>query len=406
MVGLRETRPVVRALRPPRRRLLQVSTAVALIGALVVLAALMSTASPAVNAAERQWTCLPGTTPADLDRLFVSEPGGVVGADYQRTTPLPNGRVLWTFQDAEVRRPNGSTILVHNIAMVQNANCFSVLIGGTAADPRPWLFSESTTPFVRWFWPLGAEVGVDGRVYVFAAEMHERSPGYLVRTEPTSTVVAVVDTATWTVVGATAAPNPSADLYGWSIESDSTWTYLFAQCHRQFGFDPYIFVFAHDQSCANRVTVGRVPKGQLLAAPTYWTGRGWSADPAAAAPIIETSGRMVNATQFVLSNNTWMAITKVDDWWGDRILVERAERAVGPYSVVAEIRANPRCPADRCNTYFASWIPTSPGQLMFGMSHNQWNGVASEFYRPSFTAVPAPAYTVSSAQRCSLGHCR
>ena len=75
-------------------------------------------------------------------------------------------------------------------------------------------------------------------------------------------------------------------------------------------------------------------------------------------------------------------------------------------TVVAEIRANPRCEAPRCNTYFASWIPTTvPGQLMFAMSHNQWNGVASAFCRPSFAAVPAPAYTVSSAQRCSLGHC-
>lgn len=99
----------------------------------------------------------------------------------------------------------------------------------------------------------------------------------------------------------------------------------------------------------NRVTVGRVPRGQLSAAPTYWTGRGWSADPAAAVPVIETADRMVNATQFVRSNNTWMAIT-----------------------VVAEIRANPRCEAPRCNTYFASWIPTTvPGQLMFAMSHNQ-----------------------------------
>ena len=158
-----------------------------------------------------------------------------MGADYQRTTPLPDGRVLWTFQDAEVRRADGSTTQVHNIGMVQNANCFSVLIGGTANDPRPWLFAESTTPFVRWYWPLGAEIGADGSLYVFAAEMNERSPGYLVRTEPSATM--------------------------------------------------------------NRVTVGRVPRGQLSAAPTYWTGRGWSADPAAAVPVIETADRMVNATE-------------------------------------------------------------------------------------------------------------
>jgi hypothetical protein len=350
-------------------------------------------------------TCLAGTTPADLDRLFVSEPGGVVGADYQRTTSLPDGRVLWTFQDAEVRLPSGSTTLVHNIGMVQNGSCFSVLMGGTPGNPRPWLFADSTTPFSRWYWPLGAEVGADGLLYVFAAEMSERSPGYLVRTEPTSTAVAVVDTRTWTILRTTAAADSGTALYGWSIESDDTWTYLFAQCHRQFGYDLHIYYYAHDRSCANRVTVGRVPKGMLLATPSYWTGRGWSADPSAAAPILETAGRMVNATQFLRVSNVWMAITKVGDWWGDRILIERAERAVGPYSVVAAIPALPKCAID-CNTYFASWVPSAlPGRLVFGLSHNRWDGIASEVYRPSFAAIAAPSYTVSTAQRCSLGHC-
>jgi hypothetical protein len=290
--------------------------------------------------------------------------------------------------------------------MVQDGTCFSVLMGGTPADPRPWLFAESTTTFVRWFWPLGAEVGVDGLLYVFAAEMYERGPGYLVRTEPTSTAVAVVDPATWSVVRNTRPANPSAALYGWSIESDDAWTYLFAQCHRQFGYDLYIFYAAHDVSCANRVTVGRVPRGQLLAAPTYWTGRGWSASAADASPIIETADRMVNPTQFVRAENNWMAITKVGDWWGDRIVIERAERAVGPYTVVANIAAQPKCPAD-CNTYFASWVPSSrPGELVYGLSHNRWDGIASAVYRPTFAPVAAPAYTVSTAQRCSLGHCR
>ena len=235
--------------------------------------------------------------------------------------------------------------------------------------------------------------------------MYERSPGYLVRSEPTSTVVAAVDTQTWTVLRATAPADPSDALYGWSIESDDTWTCLFAQCHRQFGYELHIHYYAHDQSCANRVTVGRVPKGMLLATPTYWTGRGWSADPLAAAPIMETADRMVNATQFVRVSNVWMAITKVGDWWGDRILIERAERAVGPYSVVATIPLSPKCAID-CNTYFASWVPSSlPGQLIFGLSHNRWDGIATEVYRPTFTAIVAPTYTTSGAQRCSLGHC-
>lgn len=44
--------------------------------------------------------CLTDLEPETLNRLFDTEPGGVVGADYQRAFALPNGRVFWTFQDA------------------------------------------------------------------------------------------------------------------------------------------------------------------------------------------------------------------------------------------------------------------------------------------------------------------
>ncbi len=349
--------------------------------------------------------CLQQVTPDQLGQLFVTEPGGVVGADYQRATPLSNGSVLWTFQDAEVRRPNGSTTLVHNIGMIQRGNCFTVLMSGTATDPLPWLFASNTTKFAHWYWPLGAEMGTDGRVYVFMAEMVERGPGYLSRVEPISTVVAGVDIDSLEVVVFDAPANASAALYGWSIESDSTWTYLYAQCHRQFGYDQYIYVYAHDRQCSSIVTVARVPRGQLLATPTYWTGSGWRPDPAAAVPVIETAGRMVNATQIVRANSSWMAITKVGDWWGDRILVERASRATGPFSIVADIAAIPKCAVD-CNTYFASWIPTAdPTRLVFGLSHNRWDGIATEVYRPTFASVAAPVHTMSTADRCSLTYC-
>jgi hypothetical protein len=365
-----------------------------------------SGAEPSGAASNRGSFCLAGQLPGDLDSLFVGEPAGVMGADYQRTTALPDGRVLWTFQDAEVRKTDGSTTLVHNIGMVQDRNCFTILMNGSPESPRPWLFDLQTNPYIRWYWPLGAEMGADGLLHVFVAEMNERMPGaYLGRVEPTATYTAAVDLRTFDVVGSAAPYNSGPALYGWSIESDEHWTYLFAQCHRQFGFDPYIYVFAHDQSCANRVTVGRVPKGQLHQPPSYWNGRSWQGDPGQARPIMPTAGRMVNATQFVRVNNNWMAITKVGDWWGDRILIEHAPRPTGPYTVVANIPATPKC-LGACNTYFASWIPSAnPSQLVFGLSHNRWDGVASVVYRPTFQAIGAPGYLTLPADRCSLGHC-
>ncbi len=349
--------------------------------------------------------CLTQFSPDELDDLFSTEPGGVIGADYQRATPLANGDVLWTFQDAEVRLPNGSSTLVHNIGMLQRENCFTVLMSGTAADPQPWLLASDTTKFSHWYWPLGAEMAVDGRVYVFLAEMFETGPGYLTHVEPIATRVVGVDIETMEVEFVGLPPDASAALYGWSIESDRTWTYLYAQCHRQFGYDPYIWVYAHDFGCANRVTVARVPRGQLFARPSYWSGARWQSDPGRAAPVIDTVGRLVNASQIVWSNNNWMSITKVGDWWGDRILIERSDRPTGPFVVVADIAAVPKCAVD-CNTYFASWVPSpDPDQLIFGLSHNRWDGIATEVYRPTFSAVPAPAYTMSPADRCSIGQC-
>jgi hypothetical protein len=390
--------------RGTRSRLLAATVVMVAAALVACVVGAIASSDPTSASVERGRVCLPSATPDQLDRLFVAEPGGVVGADYQRTTPLPDGRVVWTFQDAEVRLPQGGTRLVHNIGMIQEGSCFTVLMSGTPDDPRPWLFADATTPFAHWYWPLGAEVGVDGQLYVFVAEMYERGPGYLSRTEPASTAVAIVDVSTFEVRATTRPADGSASLYGFSIESDSTWTYLFAQCHRQFGFDPYIFVYAHDRSCSSQVTVARVPRGQLLAPAQYWTGRGWGRDPAAAVPILDTS-RMVNASQFLVVNGQWLAITKVGDWWGDRIVVEYSLRPVGPYVVVAEWVPPVKCPVD-CNTYFASWVPSSrPGQLYYGLSHNRWDGIATEVYRPTFGAVAAPPRRLIPAERCSLGYC-
>jgi hypothetical protein len=402
---VRRTRRIVERSGAPARPRASIGVAAGLVALLATL--VLAGAAPSSTAASVQSApvCLPDASAGQLDRLFAVEPGGVVGADYQRATALSDGRILWTFQDAEVRLPAGGTRLVHNIGMIQDQACFRVLMRGTANDPRPWLFADETVPFSRWYWPLGAELGADGRVHVFAAEMHERGPCYLSRTEPTATVVAIVDQGTLAVRSTARPANSSASLYGFSIESDSTWTYLFAQCHRQFGYDPYIFVYAHDFTCSGRVTVARVPKGQLLAAPTYWSGNGWRTDPASALPILDTT-RLVNAAQFTYVNNQWMVITKVGDWWGDRIVVEQAVRPVGPYRVVADWAPATKCSAD-CNTYFASWIPsTSPDQLMYGLSHNRWDGIASEVYRPTFGIVAAPPQTMLPANRCSLGYCR
>ena len=350
-------------------------------------------------------TCLASTAPDQLDRLFETEPGNVVGADHQRTTALPNGNVLWTFQDAEVRRPDGTLTLVHNIGMIQTGSCFNVLMGGTEWDPRPWLFTNSTEPFSQWYWPLDAALGADGRMYVFLTEMVERSDSYLSEVEPTATRVAGFDIDTWNVTSLGSPANSSPALYGWSITSDDDWTYLYAHCYRQFGYDLVDIFPAHDTSCSDRVTLARVARGNVFGAPTYWTGRGWSADPARAVPVIETAGRRVNATDIVHLDGNWLAVTKVNDWFGDEIVVESAVRATGPFEVIDTITPTPKCSPSICNTYGASWITAADDELAIGLSHNRWDGAFSSVYRPTYIDVGRPGPRTAPADRCDLAHC-
>lgn len=347
-----------------------------------------------VVAATSASVCLRNVSPAGLATLFDTEPAGIVGADYPRALALEDGRVLWTFQDAAVRTGPGRIDVVHNIAAIQDGRCFTVLYGGTRSAPRPFLFGGRTDPLRRWFWPLDAAVGEDGRIYVYAAEMREDGASYLTRTVPTGTWVAVLDPSTLTVVDELRPPDSSADLYGWSVTSDHDWTYLYAHCYRQFGFDTYIFTKAFDRSCAADVTVARVPRGKLFDPPRYWDGRRWQADPRLAAPIIDRTGRRVNANQFEWTGSGFVSVNKEGDWWGDTIYVSHSATATGPFEVVHEIAAPTKCAVD-CNSFFSSWIPAAavdagPGQYVYSLSHNRWDGVVSALYRPTFHAVRAP----------------
>jgi len=352
-------------------------------------------ASAAPSAPVQGQVCLASTTAASLGRLFDTEPGGVVGADYQRAHPLGDGSVLWLFQDAAVRRGPDDITIVHNIAVVQHGSCFDVRYGGTRSNPQPFLFAQQTDQYDRWFWPLGAELGTDGRLYVFVAEMVERGPRYLTETTPVATRIAVFDPATEQVVATTSPANSSAALYGWSVTSDRQWTYLYANCYRQFGFDGYEGVAAHDRQCAPRITLARVPRGDILAAPSYWDGSGWQPDPARAVPVYPTAGRLANANQIVFTGSSFMSVNKPDDWWGDVIEIARAEHPAGPFTIIDRVGVAPKC--SECNTFFGSWIPSDaidrpPNRFVFGIAHNRWDGRITALYRPTFHEVPAPPF--------------
>jgi hypothetical protein len=227
--------------------------------------------------------------------------------------------------------------------------------------------------------------------HVFVAEMREDGSAYLTRTEPLATWIVTIDPSTLAVIDQRPAANPSNALYGWSVASSDDYTYLYAHCHRQFGWSAFPFVsppvYVHDLTCSSRVTVGRVPKGRFDLAPNYWNGSGWVADPAAAVSIVP-GDRFASASMFYRINGTWVSITKIGDWFGDRILIDVASRPQGPYTTVRTIMTPAKC--ERCNTYFASLLPyrASNGQWILGLSNNAFGSLDLSRYDPSFFTTP------------------
>ena len=226
--------------------------------------------APPVNV--RPPDCTTSNDPAGLNNFFESGPA-IAGADYQRAFALADGRVLWLFQDAFIRSRNGTTF-THNAGLVQSGRCFTLLQGGTLASPAEYLFADMTQRQRHWFWPLAGDMGSDGRFHLFVAEMRENGPSYLTFTEPIATWVVTIDLNTLQVVDRRPAVNASAALYGFSVASDQQFTYLFAHCHRQFGWDAFPFVeppvYVHDWDCADRMTVARVPLGRFDQPLAYW----------------------------------------------------------------------------------------------------------------------------------------
>ena len=335
--------------------------------------------------------CARSTAPADLTAFFAAgDP--IKGGDYQRTYPLPDGRTLWLFQDVQVVT-RGGTRFVHNAGLVQSGACFTLLQGGSYVDPAEYLLADGTARYSRWFWPLGGDLGADGDLHVMVAEMRG-SGTYLSRVDPVATYRVTIDATTLAVLDARPAVDASPRLYGWSVTSDASYTYLYAHCYRQFGFDLFPFsdppLYAHDWDCARDVTVARVPRGRFDQPLRYWNGSIWGADPNAAVPVIPTTDRAVNATQVRYEGGRFVAVTKEGDWWGDTIYLDVAPTAAGPFVTYATIPVSARC--GTCNTYFASFLPgrAASGRLVLGLSNNSFDGPFTGWYSPTFLTAPAP----------------
>jgi hypothetical protein len=319
---------------------------------------------------------------------------GYAGGDYQRVYPLPDGRKLWLFQDMffsadnDLRDSLGAA--AHNAGLVQTGACWR-LVGGPGM--KNFIGSAQTVPLKKWYWAMDGQMGADGALWIFMVEMQNPSgTGATWGARPTGTWVARVRPATLQVLSFTKARDAGTRLYGWSIVSDSTYSYLYSHCYRQY-INKVNSVAQFDATCMPNTYLARVPKGQFGAAMQYWTGSGWSASGAAAVPVL--SRGHANPMDVSKFGNTYVNVTKVDEWWGADVVVDRASAPQGPWTTVQRVNILSFRRCSQCGVYHAHVLPYRDvnNRMVVAVSDGSpfalWQRNAF-LYRPQFLTFPIP----------------
>jgi hypothetical protein len=328
--------------------------------------------------------CIESYDAEHLDEFLSTAHGAFQGADYQRAFELGDGRTLWVFQDAFL-----SDRLVHNGAMVQQGRCFTLLNDGT----HNWILDDITRPLSDWWWILDANHDRDhGRIELVVADMIETGPAFLARTRVRRTVVVTIDDRTFDVitVSDTFDANPdvasgieSGRFYGWAVvdDADDGYRYLYSHCYAQFGFDNVLGI-----PCSADMYLARVAGTSILGTREYWTGSSWSPAPTTAAPIfgptLTVSGNNPGSVRYDRTTGLFHLVLAVDDWWSNRVVFATSPDPHGPWTVTGTEELTPRCTG--CNTYYASWAPTTDtGEMIWTISNNHWDTPHTTYYFPS-----------------------
>jgi len=325
-------------------------------------------------------------SPADRLRALQSGFGSSIGqwqaGDVPHSYPLPNGTTMWMLNDSFLslapNDPIGSkSTFVRNTAILENQQAELSLL-----ESRHSYLDEGERLLDRWWWFHGGHVQGD-LLSVVTTQMVRRGPrGWAINFEPTTTWITTLQWRTGRILKMQPAPNYGVSpIYGFSVASDQQWTYLYGNNH----------LYGRGTT-ENRVA--RVPRGRLLAAPTYWDGEAWTADASAAISIL-THGTFACRLFVFRHGNRWLATAKDDEFYGDEILLFEAPQPTGPWRIIQGFTPPTKSGDARTCTYDAMACTLTPGSLLLWWSNNAYDEqlVHAEpaMYRPSFTQLTLAA---------------
>ena len=288
-----------------------------------------------------------------LQQAFRSPIGQWQAGDIPHPYALPDGTTIWVLNDSFLSTsPDGpirsTSLFVRNAAFVENRNSELSLL-----ESRHSYLTHGEELSDRWWWFHGGHV--HGRCLdVVTTEMLRTGPlGWGLNFEPTSTWITTIESQTRRFLRMQPAPNSGVNpVYGFSVASDYNYTYLYGNNH----------LYGRDTT-ENRVA--RVPRGRLLATPTYWNGETWTTDPSTAISVL--SHGTYACRLYVFRHGTrWLATAKEDEFYGTDVLLFEAPKPTGPWSIIQRFTPPTKTGDTQTCTYDGWQAPSRPAHCCCG----------------------------------------
>lgn len=293
--------------------------------------------------------------------------GGWAGADGTYSTLLPGGCDAWLFNDTFLGPVNTNESLppsapfIHNSLVLSNrlGQPLTTVTGGTPQAPQslvgptPAGLSPSGTDS-HWYWNTDGIVE-QNKLYVFESEIGPTNSPPPFDFGQIGMKIATFSLPNLRLQSLT--PTYGGSTISWGV-----------QLLRQ---GPWIYIYGVESVYLNKyVHLARVPVSDMLGPWQFYTGSGWSSNPALSARILGGVGASFSVTPV----DGYYVLASTDPFLDPQIYLYTAPSPTGPFTGKQEIYDPPQAKGS-IYTYNVAAHPelTGPGQLVLSYNVNSFN---------------------------------
>ena len=247
--------------------------------------------------------------------LFSPKSGGWTGGDGTLSIYLNDGRTIWLFGDTllgQIRtdgtRPK-DTPMIRNSLVIQNGGQIETRYRRTGKGPSAFFAMPSAR---AWYWPGDGTV-VNSHAQIFLHRFRLETPR-LWGWDWKGTVLATLSLPDLEVERFDEIVSENGIMYGVSIHESDRYTYIYG---------------TQDASHPKFAHLARAPTGCLSGPWVFYSGRGWSEDPLASAPIL--SGVSTQYSVFSTGGVFYLVTMDGRRPFPDTIVAYRAGSPSGPW---------------------------------------------------------------------------